>query len=200
MEYEWSTFKQVVEDIETTGTYEDIGSVAADSTGTIVTGRDMAHHRLITTRNKLAEVDKLLKDGVIYHCGPIIKKSGRKYSVVAAGPTTSARLEAYEDEVIKKYKLSAMIGKGGMGPKTRAACVRHSAVYLEPAGGVAAYLARAVKSVREVFFLEEFGTPEAMWVLEVENLPAVVTIDSTGADLHEIILKQSTAARAKLAV
>lgn len=167
-------------------------------TGTIVTGRDMAHHRLVTTPGKLAKIDELLKYGVIYHCGPIIKKTGQKYSVVAAGPTTSARLEAYEDEVIKKYKLSAMIGKGGMGPKTRAACVRHGAVYLEPAGGVAAYLARAIKTVREVFFLKEFGTPEAMWVLEVENFPAIVTIDSTGADLHQRILKQSTAARKKL--
>jgi tartrate/fumarate subfamily iron-sulfur-dependent hydro-lyase beta chain len=168
-------------------------------TGTIVTGRDMAHHRLVTTPGKLEKLDGLLKGGVIYHCGPIIKKSGRKYSVVAAGPTTSARLEAYENDVIRKYKLSAMIGKGGMGPKTRAACVRYGAVYLEPTGGVAAYLARTIKNVREVFFLEEFGVPEAMWVLEVENLPAIVTIDSTGADLHERILKESTAARKELA-
>ena len=165
-------------------------------TGTIVTGRDMAHKHLVS--QKVEEVAPLLKQGVIYHCGPIVRRSGENFSIVSAGPTTSIREEPYQAKVIKQYKVAAVIGKGGMGEKTRQACIKHGAVYLESVGGAAAFLARTIKKVEDVFFLDEFGTPEAMWVLRVEEFPAIVTIDSTGADLHEKVLTTSEKAYKKL--
>lgn len=149
--------------------------------GIIYTARDAAHKYLFEKKPK--EFIKRLADTAIYHCGPIVKKKGRKYSVIAAGPTTSIREEPYMSKIIKDYKIKAVIGKGGMGEETRKACKKHGCVYLSAVGGAAALLAKSIKEIRNVYKLE-FGIPEAIWEIEVKDFPAVVTIDSNGKVLR----------------
>ncbi len=158
-------------------------------TGVIMLGRDAAHKYLV--ENDAKEVKQYLENSMIYHCGPIVRKQDGKWTFVAAGPTTSIREEPYQAEVIRRYKLRGVIGKGGMGDKTLAACKEHGCVYLHAVGGLATILARSVREVRTVLKLEEFGTPEAMWVIDVERFPAIVTMDTHGNSLHSDILKQS---------
>ena len=164
--------------------------------GVMVTGRDAAHKYMIEQRP--GYLKKILNGSIIYHCGPVVAKAGNTYRFVAAGPTTSIREEPYEAGVIAHYGVRGVIGKGGMGPKTLAACAKHGAVYLHAIGGLAAVLADSVKEVVDVHMLEEFGVPEAMWVIRVENFPAVVTMDSHGTSLHDKILEASTKAQQKL--
>jgi fumarate hydratase class I len=145
-----------------------------------------------------AELKRLLDGGVIYHCGPVVKKHGDgSWSFVAAGPTTSIREEVYEPEVIKHLNLKGVIGKGGMGPHTLKACQEHAAVYLHAIGGAASLIAQSVKEVVTVHKLE-FGVPEAMWVIRVEDFPVVVTMDSHGASIHDQVEAQSQARLAEL--
>nr|MBO2479594.1 fumarate hydratase [Bacillota bacterium] len=106
-------------------------------------------------------------------------------------PTTSIREEPYQAEIIRKFGIRAVIGKGGMGPKTLAALKEHGAVYLNAIGGAAQYYARCVKKVHGVHFLEEFGIPEAMWQFEVEGFAAIVTMDAHGNSLHADVEKAS---------
>lgn len=153
--------------------------------GIMVTGRDEAHSWLIS--EKPDYVRDLLAGSVIYHCGPVVSKTGDEWKFVAAGPTTSIREEPYQADVIKEYKLRGVIGKGGMGAKTLAGLKESGAVYLHAIGGAATLLAQSVTKVKDVIKLEEFGVPEAMWVLEVKDFPAVVTMDSHGNSLHEKI-------------
>jgi fumarate hydratase subunit beta len=160
-------------------------------TGVMITGRDTAHKYLVETDGK--DVKDLLRNSMIYHCGPVVKKEGGKYSFVAAGPTTSIREEPYEADVIEKYGVRGVIGKGGMGPKTLAACGEFGSVYLSAVGGLATILARSVVEVMDVHKLEEWGAPEAMWVIRVEDFPAVVTMDSHGKSIHDEIAAQSKA-------
>jgi len=153
--------------------------------GIMVTGRDAAHKWMV--ENHPTEIADALKDGCIYHCGPIVgkdKKGG--YFFVAAGPTTSIREEPFTPEVIRHYQVKGIIGKGGMGAGTLAACKEYGAVYLHAIGGLAAELGHRVKKVKGVYKLE-FGVPEAMWVLDVEDFPTVVTMDSHGNSLHDIV-------------
>jgi len=159
-------------------------------TGVMITARDAAHKYMV--EQEAAEVKDILKDGMLYHCGPIVKKDEQGWHFVAAGPTTSKREEPYEAEVISRYGVRGVIGKGGMGEQTLAACREHGAVYLHAIGGLAVILARSVKQVPAVHKLEEFGVPEAMWVIEVESFPAVVTMDSHGNSLHQEVLEKST--------
>ena len=149
--------------------------------GVIVTARDKAHQYLLED-----DVDIDLEGGAIYHCGPVIKGE----EMIAAGPTTSARMDLYEAEVIEKYNVKAIIGKGGMGKKTLDA-LKNNAVYLSAAGGAAVLLAKSIVKIRKILKLEEFGVPEALWVLEVKDFPAVVTMDAHGNSIHEDILKES---------
>jgi fumarate hydratase subunit beta len=158
--------------------------------GVMITARDAAHKYMV--EREAAEVKDVLKDGMLYHCGPVVKKDDQGWHFVAAGPTTSKREEPYEAEVIARYGVRGVIGKGGMGERTLAACREHGAVYLHAIGGLAVILARSVKQVQAVHKLEEFGVPEAMWVIEVENFPAVVTMDSHGNSLHKEVLEKST--------
>jgi fumarate hydratase class I len=116
--------------------------------------------------------------------------------VTAAGPTTSIREEPYQAEIIRKFGLRGVIGKGGMGERTLAACKECGCVYLHAIGGAAQVLAECVKKVRHVYLLEKFGSPEAIWELEIENFPAVVTMDAHGGSLHKEILAASQAALA----
>jgi len=158
-------------------------------TGKMVTGRDAAHTYL--TEKQQEEMEPILKDSVIYHCGPVVSKEGSEWTFVAAGPTTSIREEPYQGDVIKNYHLKGVIGKGGMGEKTLKACKDHGAVYFHAVGGAAVLLAKAVKKVLGVYKLEEFGVPEAFWHLEVEDFPVIVTMDSHGNSIHSEVLKSS---------
>jgi fumarate hydratase subunit beta len=158
--------------------------------GRLITGRDAAHHWLVGAFRD--EVAPFLKGSIIYHCGPVVRNNADgSHSFVAAGPTTSAREEPYQADVIGRYGLRGVIGKGGMGNKTRAGLIEHGAVYLHAVGGTAQSLARAVVRVERVFQLKEFGVPEAMWVIEVKDFPTVVTMDSQGGSLHETVAQQS---------
>ena len=157
--------------------------------GVILTGRDAAHTWLI--EKKRDDVAELLQGSVIYHCGPVVKKDNDEWSFVAAGPTTSIREEPYQAEVIEKYALRAVIGKGGMGDKTSAGLQKSGAVYLHAVGGAASLIAQSVIKVHDVFMLEEFGVPEAMWVIEVKNFKCIVTMDANGNSLHKEIKTES---------
>lgn len=173
--------------------------------GVMVTGRDAVHKWLVDTFIKktrspqgddLAVYDAikpLLNDSAIYHCGPVVAGLDSKdYRFVAAGPTTSTREEPYQGEVMRHFNLRGVIGKGGMGPKTLAACQEVGGVYLHAIGGAASLIAQSVTRVLGVYKLD-FGVPEAMWVIEVKDFPAVVTMDAHGASLHAQIEAQSQA-------
>jgi tartrate/fumarate subfamily iron-sulfur-dependent hydro-lyase beta chain len=156
--------------------------------GILFTGRDVVHKYLHEGGALPPEVK--LRDGLIYHCGPVVMKDD-------AGPTTSIREEPYQGQIIKDFGLRGVIGKGGMGDRTLAACKEHGCVYLHGVGGAAQVLAECVKKVRNVYFLKEFGSPEAIWELEVENFPVVVTMDSHGNSLHREVFASSQAELAK---
>jgi len=147
--------------------------------GDLFTGRDAVHRYLYDG----GELD-VIKGGIIYHCGPVIVQENDEYKVMAAGPTTSIREEPYQGTVIGQFNLRGVIGKGGMGKKTLEACQKHGAVYFHAIGGAAQIYAKCVKKVKGVY-LEQFGSPEAVWHFEVENFPVVVTMDSHGDSLHE---------------
>ncbi len=163
--------------------------------GVVFTGRDAVHKYLHDGGPLPPGVS--LADGIIYHCGPVvIKDADGQWKVVAAGPTTSTREEPYQGQIIRDMGVRGVIGKGGMGPKTKQACQDYGCVYLHAVGGAAQVLAECVKRVRAVYFLEKFGSPEAIWELEVENFPAVVTIDAHGRSLHEEVFQASAGALA----
>ena len=131
------------------------------------------------------EVAPFLEGTVIYHCGPVVRQlEDGSFEFVAAGPTTSIREEPYQAEVIERYGLRGVIGKGGMGLQTLKGLEKSGALYLHAVGGAAQVLAEAVKKVERVFMLEEFGVPEALWVIEVEKFPVMVTMDARGGSLH----------------
>ena len=158
--------------------------------GTIVTGRDEAHKLMIEEKPDF--IRDVLKESVIYHCGPVVKKrDDGKWQFVSAGPTTSAREEPYQADVVCEYNIRGVIGKGGMGPKTAEGLQRCGAVYFHAVGGAGTLIANAVKEVKTVYKLEEFGTPEAFWVIEVEDFPLVVTMDSHGGSIHKHIKEKS---------
>ena len=163
-------------------------------TGLLFTGRD-AVHKFIHDGGTLP-VD--MGGAVLYHCGPVMLKEAGAWKCVGAGPTTSAREEPYQAEVIEKLGLRAVIGKGGMGDKTLEGCRKSGCVYLHAVGGAAQVLAECIKKVRDVHMLEQFGSPEAVWELDVEKFPCVVTMDSHGNSLHKDIFAKSKAALAEL--
>lgn len=156
--------------------------------GTIVTARDEAHKEAIDyyDNNKSIPID--FSDVAIYHCGPIVKKEGDTWSVVAAGPTTSSRMEIFEYDFIKRFRTRIIIGKGGMGSKTTDACKEFTSIYTAFTGGAAVLAAETIKKVKDVYWLDMLGMPEALWVFDVENFgPLTVTIDSYGNNLTEDI-------------
>jgi fumarate hydratase class I len=160
--------------------------------GVVFTGRD-AVHKYLHEGGDLPE-GVSLEGGVIYHCGPVVMKADNgDWQVTAAGPTTSIREEPYQAEIMKKFGVRGVIGKGGMGPKTLAGCKEAGYVYLHGIGGAAQVLAEHITKVRNVYFLEEFGSPEAIWELEVDGFPAVVTMDSHGKSLHDEVAEASQA-------
>ena len=161
-----------------------VGDVVLVS-GRAYTGRDAVHHHLMTHE---PPVD--LRGAVLYHCGPVVAKSGNGWTVTAAGPTTSIREEPYQADVIKRYGVRAVIGKGGMGARTLKALEEAGAVYLNAIGGAAQFYARTIKRVEGVSLME-FGTPEAMWHLTIQDFPAIVTMDAHGNSLHKDVEQAS---------
>ncbi len=161
--------------------------------GIVHTGRDAMHHYLLSHD---APVD--LRDSVIYHCGPVALKEGNAWKINAAGPTTSIREEPYQADIIKKFGIRAVIGKGGMGAKTLAALKENGAVYLNAIGGAAQYYAKCITNVEGVDLLD-FGVPEAMWHLRIKDFPAIVTMDAAGNSLHVEVEKASATELAKFA-
>lgn len=171
--------------------------------GVMVTGRDTVHKWLVDTFIKqtrtpqdddeevYAALKPLLRDSAIYHCGPVVAGLNTKnYRFVAAGPTTSIREEPYQGLVMRHFNLRGVIGKGGMGAKTLAACQEIGGVYLHAIGGAASLIAQSVTRVLGVHKLE-FGVPEALWVIEVQDFPVVVTMDAHGGSLHAQIEQAS---------
>jgi len=154
--------------------------------GTMYTGRDALHAYLI---DHDSPVD--LNGAAIYHCGPVMLQKNGKWTVNAAGPTTSIREEPYQGDIIKKLGIRAVIGKGGMGKKTLDAMKDEGAVYLNAIGGAAQYYVKCIEEVTGVDFLDEFGIPEAMWHFQVKDFPAIVTMDSHGNSLHADIEESS---------
>ncbi|HEY8551405.1 MAG TPA: FumA C-terminus/TtdB family hydratase beta subunit [Vicinamibacterales bacterium] len=159
--------------------------------GRAYTGRDAVHHHLMEHE---PPVD--LRGAVLYHCGPVVVKEGDGWRVTAAGPTTSIREEPYQAEILRRYGVRAVIGKGGMGAKTLEALKETGAVYLNAIGGAAQFYARCITRVDGVSLLE-FGTPEAMWHLQLQDFPAIVTMDAHGNSLHREI-EQASAQRLEL--
>jgi len=153
--------------------------------GIVFTGRDEVHRYL----HDGGDLD-VIRGGVIYHCGPVVIKDGGEYRVLAAGPTTSIREEPYQAEIIKRFGIKAVIGKGGMGAKTQKACQENGCVYLHGIGGAAQIYAQCIQRVLSVR-LEQFGSPESVWEFEVKNFPVVVTIDSHGNNLQQLVSDKS---------
>jgi tartrate/fumarate subfamily iron-sulfur-dependent hydro-lyase beta chain len=172
--------------------------------GVMLTGRDTVHKWMIDIfieKKRTPEGDDqqvydairpLLEGGAIYHCGPVVAGLDTgEYRFTAAGPTTSIREEPYQGDIMRHFKIKAVIGKGGMGPKTLQACQEVPGVYLHAIGGAASLIAGSVERVVGVHKLD-FGVPEAMWVIEVKNFPAVVTMDSHGESLHQEVENRSS--------
>lgn len=178
--------------------------------GVMITGRDAVHKWMIDTfieKNRKPQGDDeevyqaikpLLDGGVIYHCGPVVAGLDTgNYEFVAAGPTTSIREEPYQGRVMDHFNIKGVIGKGGMGAKTLAACGDIPCVYFHAIGGAATLIAQSVKKVLGVHKMD-FGVPEAIWVLEVQDFPVVVTMDSHGSSIHADIESKSKAVFEKL--
>ena len=179
-------------------------------TGTILTGRDAVHKWMIDTFIKNTRkpqgddmrvyeaIQPLLFGGIIYHCGPVVSGMDTgDYKFVAAGPTTSIREEPYQGDIMDHFNIKGVIGKGGMGAKTLAACKQVPGVYFHAVGGAASLIAQSVQKVPAVYKLE-FGVPEAIWVIEVKDFPAVVTMDAHGNSLHADVEERSQQVLAKL--
>jgi fumarate hydratase class I len=159
--------------------------------GLIVTGRDKLHNYLFNERPPKKRIPFHLEGAIIYHCGPIVKKTANRYQLIASGPTTSMRLEMYEPQIIAEYGVRGIMGKGGMGKQTLHALREYGCVYLHTIGGAAVYLADRVQKVVDVWKLYEFGMTEAMWLFDVKDFPAIVTMDSHGRSLHDELKETS---------
>ena len=178
--------------------------------GVMITGRDTVHKWMIETfirKTREPQADDLrvyealkpiLMGGILYHCGPVVSGLDTKqYKFVAAGPTTSIREEPYQADVMKHFNIKGVIGKGGMGSKTLKGCEEVPGVYFHAIGGAATLIAQSVTKVLGVYKYE-FGVPEAIWVIEVKDLPVVVTMDAHGQSLHKGVEEHSAAVLAEL--
>ena len=173
---------------------EDVRALKVGDTvklsGSIFTARDRAHKYLVeeTTPESL-EFD--LGGGILYHCGPLVRVKDGNYELVVAGPTTSNRMNPYEPDVIARYGIRAIIGKGGMDERTLESLRRNGCVYLAAISGAAVVLARYVRKIASVYKFEEFGMPECFWEFEVADFPAIVTMDTHGRSIHRVVEEAS---------
>ncbi len=169
--------------------------------GNLLTARDDAHKKLIEClkvegqkikiKMLFNELKELLKNGAIFHCGPIMINQKGGWICLGAGPTTSTRMDIYTPDIIKNYKVRGIIGKGGMNIEVKKALQQNCGVYFQTIGGASALLSKCVIKVNKVFFLEEMGIPEAIWSLTVKNLPAFVSMDCYGNSIYEIVEKRA---------
>ena len=168
-------------------------------TGNVITARDEAHHKALDLHEKGEKLPVEFRGVGVFHCGPIMRKKGKGWEVVAAGPTTSTRMEIFEDKFIEAFRPSIIIGKGGMGDRTAKACQKFGCVYTSFTGGAALLGAAGIKKVREVFWLEDLGMPECLWVYETQDFgPLIVTIDTHGANLTADVGKKVNANRDRI--
>jgi fumarate hydratase subunit beta len=167
-------------------------------TGTIVTARDQAHRRALEYFKEGKPLPMNLEGLAVFHCGPVMGKEGDKWIAVAAGPTTSTRMDLFEDEFIKNFKVRVVIGKGGMGKRTTDAMANYGAVYGAFTGGAAILAAKAIKDVKGVEWFD-LGMPEAMWIFEAQEFgPLAVAIDSHGNNLFTDVQKIVEANKQKI--
>lgn len=167
--------------------FEDIAQISLGDivylSGKIVTGRDAVHKRVI---EEGVDPPIVLKGLALFHAGPIVKRDERSWKMVAIGSTTSMRMEKYEAEFIEKTGIRMIVGKGFMGAKTAKACAEMGCIVGLLPGGCAALFSKKIKEVVGVYW-EDLGIPEAMWILEVEELgPIYITIDARGENLHDL--------------
>ena len=168
-------------------------------TGTVITARDEAHLKALELHEKGEKPPVDFKGVGVFHCGPIMKKVDGEWMVVAAGPTTSARMEIFQDNFIETFRPALIIGKGGMGDRTSKACQEYGCAYGAFTGGAALLAARGIKEVREVHWLKELGMPECLWVYDVEDFgPMIVTIDTHGNNMTQDVKVQVTARMEKI--
>lgn len=155
-------------------------------TGKIFTARDEAHQKMLEIASKKGEIPFEPNEMALFHCGPVVKKAGDKWQVVSAGPTTSMRMEIFEDDFLKKFGIKMVIGKGGMGENTLRALQENGAVYVHYTGGAGALAAKAIKGVENVYWLKRLGMPEAAWIFDVGDFgPLSVTMDAHGNSLYD---------------
>ena len=167
--------------------------------GTIVTARDEAHKKALELHEEGKKLPVDFKGIGVFHCGPIMRKTASGWETVAAGPTTSDRMEIFEDQFIEAFRPAVIIGKGGMGERTSKACQKHGCVYTAFTGGAALLASRGIKAVKDVYWLEELGMPECLWVYEVDNFgPLIVTIDTHGGNLTAKVAETVRARRDKI--
>ena len=167
--------------------------------GTLITARDEAHVKALELHEKGEKPPVDFRGVGVFHCGPIMRKKGKGWEVVAAGPTTSTRMEIFEDMFIEAFHPAVIIGKGGMGDRTSKACQKHGCVYASFTGGAALLGAMGIKKVKEVHWLEELGMPECLWVYETQDFgPLIVTIDTHGGNLTADVGKKVNANRDRL--
>jgi fumarate hydratase subunit beta len=157
--------------------------------GMVYTMRDEAHIRALELHEKGEDIPVELKNAVIYHCGPITVRDGDSWRMVAAGPTTSARMNSMEPKFIETFEVSAFIGKGGMNDATCEAMAKHGCVYLAITGGAAVLASRGIESIDKVDWFD-MGMPEALWHLRCRHLgPLVVAIDAYGKSVYRGVQK-----------
>lgn len=160
-------------------------------TGLMVTARDQAHRRALEFVKDAKPLPFNFEGAAVFHCGPIAKKENDQWTIVAAGPTTSTRMEAYEAEFIEKLRPRVIIGKAGMGSGTAEAAKKFGAIYCDFTGGAAVLASRRIKKVQGVEWYD-LGMPEALWILDVEDFgPMTVTIDTQGQNLHTIVEEET---------
>lgn len=152
--------------------------------GRLFTARDCAHEKMRGLKQNELPFDASSMG--LYHCGPLMKKDNGGWVVLSAGPTTSRRMEEFEDIVLDRFGVHLVIGKGGMGERTKKALKKTGSVYAAFPGGAGVLAAEKIKAVPEVFWLEELGMTEAVWVFEVSEFgPLVVAMDCSGQSLYK---------------
>ena len=168
-------------------------------TGTVITARDEAHSKALELHEQGKKPPVDFRGVGVFHCGPIMRKNGKTWEVVAAGPTTSTRIEIFEDKFIEAFRPAVIIGKGGMGERTSKACQKFGCVYTAFTGGAALLAAKGIKKVKDVFWLEELGMPECLWVYDAMDFgPLIVAIDTHGGNLTQDVGKKVNANRDRI--
>ncbi len=166
--------------------------------GTVFIGRDEVHIRALEMHERGEPLPVDLRDGILFHCGPIAQKHGESWSIIAAGPTTSARMNSLEPAFIEAFGIRAIIGKGGMSRPTLDVMKKHGCVYLAMTGGAAVLAAQGIKTVKKVEWLD-LGMPEALWVVEAQDLgPMIVAMDAHGNSMYEAVNRQAENALAEI--